>query len=372
MHEPRPAPSHCHTRRQPHHPRRFIVNSEQMSHITLIGFGITGQFLLSYILDILPADKISIIDPDFLGGDLARHYGGIRSNTTIENKVGALEKLPPVWSETISSLKARGDPSDTVLLADLVTDLRKTSVKLSSSCHAIYDRVEKAVWSIELKQWSLYLKSGAKHLTQIVCFCGGMNPRQEDYGIPIIPLSIALDQERLKRLIRVGQQVVVVGSAHSATLILKNLNNISDIKFTCMYRGSKPFKFARDGQYSGIKQESADIADAIEKGLYTNLTMVPISNIQGVSKAIRKTDWIIQAFGFDPVFPVIMNGDTVIIPTWDPSTGLSDELQRAQAFGACVPNTTTINDTKYVDISLGSFVDQMSIRWPLLKSLIQA
>lgn len=343
-----------------------------MSNITLIGFGITGQFLLSYILDVIPANKITIIDPDFLGGDLARHYGSIRSNTTIENKLRALDKLPPVWSETISSLKARGDPSETVFLGDLITDLRKTSVRLASSCHTIYDRVEKAVWSDELKQWSLHLKSGAKHLSQIVCFCGGMSPRQEDYGIPIIPLSIALDQERLKRLIRDGQQVVVVGSAHSATLILKNLNNISDIKVTCLYRGSKPFKFARDGQYSGIKQESADIADAIEKGLYTDLMMVPITNIKAVSKATRKADWIIQALGFDPVFPVILNGDTVVVPTWDPSTGLASELQNAQAFGACVPNTTTVNDTKFPDISLGSFVDQMSIRWPLLKALIQA
>lgn len=343
-----------------------------MSIITLIGFGITGQFLLSYILEILPANKITIIDPDFLGGDLARYYGGIRSNTTIENKIRALDKLPLVWSESISSLKGRGDPSETVLLADLVTDLRKTSVRLASSCHAIYDRVEKAVWSDELKQWSLHLKSGAKHLTQIVCFCGGMSPRQEDYGIPIIPLSIALDQERLKRLITVGQEVVVVGSAHSATLILKNLNAISNVKVTCLYRGSKPFKFARDGQYSGIKEESADIADAIGKGLYTNFTMVSITNIQAVSKATRKADWIIQALGFDPVFPVILNGDTVVIPTWDPSTGLTTELQNAQAFGACVPNTTTVNDTKFADISLGSFVDQMSIRWPLLKALIQA
>jgi hypothetical protein len=339
--------------------------------ITLIGFGIAGQLLLSYILDLVTGYNVTIIDPDFLGGDLIRDYANIYTNTTIAQKIKSLEKLPNTWSESINSLRDRGELNDTVLLADLITDLRKSSGKLVSQCKCIYDKVKKVSWNEESRVWKLYLDSGSTHTTRIICFCGGMVPRQDDYGIPIIPLSIAMDESRLSRIIKKTHHIIVIGSAHSATLVLKNLNNIPGVLVSCLYRGSKPFKYARDNEYSGIKKESADIADAIEKGTYTNISFIPINNIPVISKTIRNADWIIQANGFTARFPDIFIGDTCITPTWNPQTGLSNELPQAQAFGACVPSVTCINNDIYPDISLSSFVDQLEQRWPLLKSTIQ-
>ena len=339
--------------------------------ITLIGFGIAGQLLLSYILDIVPGYKVKIIDPDFLGGDLIREYSGIHSNTMIGQKLESLARLPNNWSETISSLKARGAPEDTVLLADLITDLRKSSGRNAANCNFIYDKVSSVTWNEEAKRWLLHLESGTEHSTALICFCGGMTPRQVDYGIPIIPLSMALDTLRLARMIQKGQHIIVVGSAHSATLVLKHLNTIPDISVSCIYRGSKPFKYARDNQYDGIKKESAEIADAIEGGQYANLEFVKSDDVAAISRAVKKADWVIQASGFVPRFPVINIGNTPVIPTWDAATGLAKELPQAQAFGACVPATTTINEKAYPDISVGSFVEQMEQRWPLLKLTIQ-
>ena len=339
--------------------------------ITLVGFGIAGQILLSYILDLVPGYKVRIIDPDFLGGDLIRHYSGIFSNTTIGQKLESISKLPGNWSDTISSLKTRGNLDNTIQLSDLVFDMRKSSGKLSIQCECIYDKVIRVSWNEEMRIWNLYLQSGVESTTNILCFCGGMSPRQNDYGIPIIPLAIAIDKVHLSHIIKKGQSVLVIGSAHSATLVLKNLNNIPDIKATCIYRGSNPFKYARDNEYGGIKKESADIADAIKSGVYTNLSLVNAIDLPNISKALRDADWVIQATGFVGRFPEIFIGNTRITPTWDSITGIAKELPQVQAFGACLPSTTCINEIVYPDISLGSFVEQIEKRWPLLKLTIQ-
>jgi hypothetical protein len=290
----------------------------------------------------------------------------------IKQKVESLSKLPSVWSETIESLKKRGGDDNTVSLANLAADIRLTGNKLASKCTCIYDKVSQASWNPDTKLWTITFVSGkSPQTTSVICFCIGMSPRQEDYGIPSIPLSVALDPNALARTISPGQHITVVGSAHSATLILKHLNAIPNISVSCLYNDAQ-FKFSRDGVYDGIKKESADIADAILKGEYADLTMIKSIDIKNVSKVIRKCDWLIQATGFRPIFPELkMTDGTVLSAIWDPSTGLSDVLPQAQAFGACAPGVTEVANKRYPDISIGSFVDQLVIRWPLLNSLIR-
>jgi hypothetical protein len=149
-------------------------------------------------------------------------------------------------------------------------------------------------------------------------------------------------------------------------LILKHLSAASDVAVICLYRGDSPFKYARDGHDNGIKQESADIADAIMKGEYKNLTLVSMRDTCRLSVALRNCNWIIQATGFESRIPRFTDGTNEIIPTWDPATGLalSLSLPQLQAFGACVPNETN-------DISLGAFIDQHITRWPMLKAMIK-
>jgi hypothetical protein len=342
------------------------------STITLVGFGISGQILLSYILDIIPAYKVAIIDPDFIGGDLAREYGAVESNTTIETKVKSIETLPSatgLWTNTISSLKGRGDPSSTVNLANLVSDVRISGIEMAKKVKCIYDMATAVTWVPEQSAWSVTLgANGTKHTTKIICFCTGMLPVKQDYGIPIIPLSVALDPARLERIVLPGQRVVVIGSSHSATLACKNINALPDTGISCIYRGSKPFKYARDNDYGGIKQESAAIADGILKGDYPRITLYSSANIQGVSKVIREANWIVQATGFRENFPTILAPCDVV---WDSKSGTAPGVPQAFAFGACVPGITEVNGVRHPDISLASFVQQISVRWPLLKTTIQ-
>jgi len=335
--------------------------------ITLIGFGVAGQLLLSHILDKVAPHKIAIVDPDFIGGDLARDYRSINTNTTIRQKVNAFQTLSK-WSATAESLKTRGDLSGCVSIASLAEDIRLTGHSLAKQCRQIYDEVVSATWTD--MRWTLTFKGKRPpHQTSIVCVCTGMLPRQEDYGIPIIPLRIALDPTALRKTVSAGQIVVIVGSAHSGTLIMKHLNAIPDVTTVCLYRGAQPFRYARDGYYDGIKQESAEIADAITRGEYTNLSLVAMSDLRGLSNTLRKSNWIIQATGFDSHIIQFIK-DIEVTPIWDPATGLSPDLPQVQAFGACVPNITDIDGKKFPDISVGSFIDQLVLRWPLLQTQI--
>jgi len=345
------------------------------STITLIGFGISGQILLSYILTVVTPHRITIIDPDFVGGDLAREYGAIQSNTTIETKVRSIESLVSTigtitsWSNTISSLKGKGSSDSTVNLSNVASDIRITGIEMAKKVKCIYDIVTAATWVSEENVWRLTLGNGSTHITQVVCFCTGMLPRKEDYGVPIIPLSVALDPGRLERMVLPGQQIVVIGSSHSATLACKYIHAIPYTSVYCIYRGSKPFKYARDNEYGGIKQESATIADGILKGDYPRLSLCSSAQLSDVCKIMRSVDWIVQATGFRENFPVITGPVREI--RWDSKSGTAPGVPQAYAFGACAPDTTELNGIEYSDISVASFVDQIYLRWPLLKTCIQ-
>jgi len=335
------------------------------SKITLVGFGVAGQLLLSHILQVVPKHKVCIVDPDFIGGDLARDYRAVTTNTTINQKV---ERLKGSWPTIAAALTKRGQPTDCIPLSDLARDIRHASHDLARGCTQIHDTVKDISWSAETKTWTLNFQSRASHITSIVCICTGMEPRQEDYGIPSIPLRIALDPVALKQTVSDGQHVVVFGSSHSATLVLKSLHELN-MRTTCIHHAETPFKYDRDGNYGGIKQESAAIADAILRGEYKTLTLVPLNDVKGLCNSIRKADWCIQAIGFSPRIPIITDVDSQ--PVWDPATGMADCMTQIQCYGACVPNKTIIGTRAYPDISVGAFVDQIGLRWPLLKKWIE-
>lgn len=328
------------------------------ANITIIGFGVAGQFLLSHITHVVQTHSVAIIDPDFLGGDLQRHYHSINSNTTIQQAIDVFNMLPPIWSQASKSIAENRDTASTVPLGILASEMHAIGRSLLSKCICYYDTLNQSQWNSEKKHWILTLASGTVYTTDILCFCSGIVPRQEDYGIPTIPLYKALDSSALKQVLRKEDKVIVIGSSHSSTLVLKNLQEIPSIQTTCIYRS--PFNYARDGHRSGIKEESAKIADSIQAGEYTHLTMVPSTDLSKLSKAFRTSSWIVQATGFQASIPPCLDSSGINYPlNWDPHTGKSLTMESVYAFGACVTN-------EQGDISLGAFAEQLQTRLPSL------
>jgi hypothetical protein len=332
--------------------------------ITIIGYGVAAQFLLSHIIQEISGNLISIIDPDFLGGSLQRNYSFIQSNTTCEQTCNSLSKLPPIWSKVSHALQKKYTNSSTMPLGDLMSEIHSIGRVLLKDCNCFYDTVQTAQWNPETKRWSLLCKNIA-HTSDILCVCTGILPGQKDYGIPTIPLQNALDPQFLPRLVKKGDHIVVVGSSHSGTLILKNLQEIPDIYTTCIYR-SVPFKFLKDGFLEGIKEESASIAESIQRGEYKNLTMISSSDTSELSKCFRNSTWIIQASGFEKNLPSFRTiSDQPFELSWDSKTGKAQTVEHLYGFGACVPNESG-------EIGIGPFVEQLEQRLPEFLSFLHS
>ena len=327
--------------------------------ITIVGFGMAGQFLLSHITQIVSRNQISIIDPDFIGGDLQRHYSSIHSNTTIQQTVTALDSLPTIWSQASKLIQLKGESKSTLPLGLLTSEIHHVGISLLDGCTCHYDTLNRAQWDSDKNKWNLILLNGASYTTDIICLCTGILPRQEDYGIPTIPLSKALNFVGLQPILRSGDTVTVLGSSHSGTLILKNLKEIPNINTTCIYK-TQPFKYAKDGNANGIKEESAAIADSIQRGDYTSLKMISTNDLPALSKTFRTSSWIIQATGFKASFPDLIDSSGIRYTyTWDQVTGKSLTMESVYAFGACVTN-------QQGDVSIGAFAEQLKTRWPTL------
>ena len=181
----------------------------------------------------------------------------------------------------------------------------------------------------------------------------GATPKRLPLDIPSIPLSIALDKELLRHHIHpTKDHVAVIGTAHSGLILLSHLHTLST-PTTAFYRGTKPFRFARDGAYDGLKECSEQIADDIVKGEYTNLSLVSLDNFFEAHKAIKKATKVIVATGFEAR---TIHG----LPTsYDPATAALHGLSSAYGFGIAYPGTTTLEGKTYVDVSVLSFQDQI-------------
>ena len=342
-----------------------------VSPITIIGFGISGQLLLCQLLEFVKGNKITVIDSDFCGGDLMCKYSAIQSNTTIGQKVDRLSQEGAIddWSEIGLWLSKRGKPAECLPVVDIATDIQRKGHERVKECTAIYDTVHNLEWDDTAKLWTLQFSSTRAPLqTRILCICTGMEPRQDDYGVPSIPLSIALDPPQLQRMVLPGQKVIVVGLSHSGTLVIKHLLSINDVDITGIYRGDTPFKYERNGYYGGIKKESVDIADAILRGDYGNrLTLLSMKDTLKISQKVHSANWIIQSIGFQSRSVRIHSQK----PSWDSQTGECIGFPQILSFGACNPATTEYLNRHYDDISICSFLDQIEARLPLLKQQLK-
>ena len=342
-----------------------------ISPITILGFGVSGQLLVCQLLEIVKGSQITIIDSNFSGGDLMCNYSGIKSNTTIGQKADRLTQEDSIddWKEIGLWLSKRGKADDCLHLSEIATDIQRKGHERAKECSCIYDTVTDTKWNAETKIWSVYFSSDRQPLqTRILYVCTGMEPRQEDYGVPCIPLSVSLDPAQLKRIVLPGQKVVVFGLSHTGTLVLKHLASIDDVQITGIYRGDVPFKYERNGYYGGIKQESAEIADSILNGKFSNqITLLSIRDSTKMSQKIHNANWVIQCIGFQPKRLLINSANAM----WNAQTGECQGFPQILSFGACNPAVTNYMAGRYQDISIEAFLDQITARLPLLKQQLK-
>lgn len=327
--------------------------------VAIIGCGASGSLcLLELARKGRDLSTVTVIDPYFDGGDLGRRWGAVKSNTKWQQIVDSLSQYPSAAAPIAELSKSYG-PDDICLLADLANLFQQAVRPLLQSVNLNVDSCKKikkteAGWSIDLATGGELPETFGR-----VFLCQGGVEKQLDYGKPVIPLDIALDPIRLRRAVRPGQTVTVVGLSHSGTLVLRNLNDLG-VSLHGVYDTEKPFYFARDGFYDGIKEESAAVADMIvAKTLPVKL--VSTKDTKNLVKVLTKTDSVVLSIGFIArSLPIIaVDGTQLNEAEYSPTTGLVAGQVDLYGFGLSYPGVSEIEGKTYKDISIPSFVQQI-------------
>jgi cation diffusion facilitator CzcD-associated flavoprotein CzcO len=317
----------------------------------IIGAGISGILLILLLIQThhIPPDSIVIIDPHFDGGALTRSWAPVTSNTPWSVTYKALKRYLssyefPEWATTLPM----DQPTPVSKISALVMDLIKPHLK---SIKCIKGYVSQVSWANNT--WSVTV--GPTTIgSQKIHFTFGSSPKSLDLPTPSIPLEIALDSRRLQDYIQPNQKVLVFGTAHSGTLIIRNLTNLG-AQVTAVYSGSTPFKWARDGEYDGVKLEAAEIADDIVHLKYPSVKLLPLGEF-----ILTEADWVVYAIGFeqDNRLVVLVDGQQTTYSKYNGWTGKLADVPNAWGFGIAYPSLAP--DAVHRDVGISSFVEHIN------------
>lgn len=324
-----------------------------MKSICIVGFGAAGILLFLRLLQAkVPPQAISIFDPYFDGGNLRRKWGPVRSNTTwrqIRDLFPDVELVEP-WSSL--------DLDQPCLLETLIGFLLYVAKPKLGAVQIHSCQVDTIEQNQETKEWKIQTKEKT-HIFDILCLATGSEPKSLDLPFPSIALDIALDVEKLRKHVESNETIALFGTAHSGALIVDNLTKCG-VKIINFYATPKPFYFAKDGEYDGVKQDAAEIAEGILSGKYPNVELIPIQDIGKVirkSKEIQKT---IFAIGFESRNPWGMK-------QYDGLTGRIQSVENAWGFGIAYPNKA--EDGVHWDVSVPAFDKHIQKQIPDILSL---
>jgi cation diffusion facilitator CzcD-associated flavoprotein CzcO len=317
----------------------------------IIGAGISGILLVLLLIQTrhIPHDSIVIIDPHFDGGALTRSWAHVISNVPWSVLYKPLRKYLPSYEfpEWANSLPM-DQPVHVYKISALLMELIKPHMK---SIKRIKGYVSQASWANNT--WSVTIGQTTIE-SQKVHFTFGSSPKYLDLPIPSIPLEIALDSRRLQDYVQPNQKVIVFGTAHSGTLIIRNLANLG-AQVTAVYSGSTPFKMARDGEHGGIKLEAAEIAEDILHLKYPSVQLLPLSEFTQT-----EADWVVYAIGFnsDNSLVVLIDGRQMTYSKYNGWTGKLTDIPNAWGFGIAYPSLAP--DAIHWDVGLPFFIEHIN------------
>jgi hypothetical protein len=322
--------------------------------LCVIGAGASG-LLLILLLTQKGFTDIVCIDPYFDCGALARSWPSVVSNTpwsaTLESIRSHLPTLPiPAWATTIL-------PDSTTEISLIAKLIRQLAAPILPRLQLIQSRATQLSWDSTTKKWNI-LTGSKTVVADKICLAQGSQPKTLDFSIPSIPLDVALDKTRLSSYVdSTTQKVLVLGTQHSGSIVIKNLVDCSAQSITAVYKGSSIFRFARDGDYDGIKRESAAFADNVLKGAYPTINFVSSDNLPELVREARTADWVVYAIGFERTDIQIVVDGVHTNPVYEGTTG---KLSCPNAWGFGIAYPSQAPDGIHWDVGISSFLDHMN------------
>jgi cation diffusion facilitator CzcD-associated flavoprotein CzcO len=281
----------------------------------VIGAGPSGIAAVGKLLDHgIPAREIAWIDPCFTVGDFGTLWRNVPSNTKVNLFVKFLQScLSFRYHKCPHHFELHTIPSDqTCPLAFMADPLQWVTEQLKTDVTVIQDIAEHL--SLNQRTWHIQLKHSKIDATHVILAVGAKAKHLTFPALDIVPLSDAMDHERIKQHIHPHQTIAVFGSSHSAILVLRNLIENGANKIINFYRS--PLRYAIDlndwtlFDNTGLKGLTADWArHHINGTLPSNLERI-YSNKQNIDDYLPQCHKVIYAVGFERrSLPIIQDID---------------------------------------------------------------
>jgi hypothetical protein len=271
----------------------------------VIGAGPAGITVVGLLLDLcIPPSDITWIDKYFNVGDLS-NYPSVSANTKNKLFIDFLagckvfkEVTCPYIEQLYSYELEKEYPLETIIkpLESLTKHLRSKINSVQGELESLY---------FKDNNWHLNV-NGMSIVSSHVILATGSHPKKlnlNSYPVREISLIDALDKNKLQDLVTQEDIVGVIGSAHSAVLILKTLTELNVKRIINFYKGE--FKYTENmGTWllnvsSGLKGIAADWAkNILEKAPPKNLIRIESSK-ESFDKYLPECTKVIQAIGFE-------------------------------------------------------------------------
>ena len=322
-----------------------------MYEIAIVGLGPAGIIALASLPETKLANTILFEEHTHLVGNLAL-YGGIRANLTKQEILNAFFAIPR-WRTKQPNCLAKYADTECPFLVDVCNQMREW---ILPDIHSTSFQTKRVT---DLQEhptcWKLRT-SDQVFEAQKVLLCIGSNPKTMDLPKPTIPLPFCLQPSELQNRVQPSDHVVVIGTAHSGTLVLRNLKNLGCKDVVGIYRNT-PFAYARDGNRRGIKQESANIADEIQNGAWGDFTptLLPLNDFAKAYRAVERATYVLYAHGFEQPDMTYLDATGQRHPfRFQPETGQFNGLSNIWGFGIAFPSL--IPETNVQDIGFQGFI----------------
>lgn len=222
----------------------WIAATNHVYRFAVVGAGPAGIVATTLLKDLgIPAHDIAWIDPKFTVGDLSL-YSSVPSNTKTKLFVDFL----------------RASDSFKIYVPDAIQTLLSYDQEKEYPLHVIVDPLQRVthrlcqeVCAYQASLTSLYFENDAWHLgmndemivSQNVVLATGSHPRNLHYSCEHeISLQTALNKYELAKEVCSDDVIAVIGSAHSAILVMKFLSELQVSKIINFYK--QPLEYVLD------------------------------------------------------------------------------------------------------------------------------
>ena len=282
-----------------------IIYAQQHFSWAVIGAGPAGITSIVLLLEHgVQAQDIVWIDPEFAVGRMGKYYGNVPSNQKASRFTTFLDTSPLLKSfDTPAVRTIRAHDPDREHPLQLAVDVFHDVTRYLCTRVTCY-RNELLSLQSQHDDWHLRLRDTTIDVDKVILATGSHPKRFEYHDIEEIPLDTALNAEKLKHYVVPNDTVMVIGSAHSALLVVKYLYEMGVKRIINIYNRQPIF-----GMHGGLEGITAWFAKyiiqeakpaQIERILYDEYTL-PYYR--------AACDKIIYAFGYDPN-EILINGST--------------------------------------------------------------